>query len=133
MAYASASHWKMKIKVFGIAIHQVEEPFISRIIKSSFKFIRKWLLHIKINTKKNIPIFIWKPYVDLRVQLNQRRKKRIQENEDKRVSGLARFTSTETLFLEKKLRIIDNASYEFIRREIFNLGIYKFSSANQAP
>jgi FkbM family methyltransferase len=53
--------------------------------------------------------------------------------EDLRVNGLERFTETDTIFLNHKFKIIDNASYQFIKKELFDLEIYKFNSKNEEP
>ncbi len=50
-----------------------------------------------------------------------------------KIKSLPRFTPAETLFLGRRIRVADNASYFFIRKEIFDLEIYKFISERESP
>lgn len=54
-------------------------------------------------------------------------------DEVSRLKALSRFVETETDFLGHTIRIVDNASYFFIRKEIFELEIYKFNCDNPRP
>jgi FkbM family methyltransferase len=56
-----------------------------------------------------------------------------KSNDDIRVNTLERYTETETIFLNHKLKIVDSASYLFTKKEIFDLEIYKFNSQNEKP
>ena len=41
------------------------------------------------------------------------------EIENKRIFNLPRYFETELLFLNRKIKIVDIASYQFIKKEIF--------------
>ena len=56
-----------------------------------------------------------------------------EELEKLRIQNLPRFTETETTFLDKKIKIADNASFQFIKKEIFDQQIYKFNCATETP
>jgi FkbM family methyltransferase len=56
------------------------------------------------------------------------------ENEKLRIANLPRFTGTDINFLNKKIRIVDIASFNFIKKEIFDQQIYKFqATATEEP
>lgn len=55
------------------------------------------------------------------------------ELEKIRLQNFPRFTETEVFLLEKKVRIVDIASFQFIKKEIFDQEIYKFKSENDTP
>ncbi|MDW7695814.1 FkbM family methyltransferase [Flammeovirgaceae bacterium SG7u.111] len=44
-----------------------------------------------------------------------------------------RFTPTETVLFDKKIKIVDSASFLFIFNEIFKKEIYKFRALNESP
>jgi FkbM family methyltransferase len=56
-----------------------------------------------------------------------------EEREKLRIQNLPRFTETEINFLDKKIKIADNASFHFIKKEIFDQQIYKFNCATGTP
>jgi FkbM family methyltransferase len=56
-----------------------------------------------------------------------------EEHEKLRIQNLPRFTETEINFLNKKIKIADNASFHFIKKEIFDQQIYKFNCATGTP
>lgn len=58
---------------------------------------------------------------------------RESERQNKRIDKLPRFVETHVVFLGKKIRIVDNASFQFIRKELFGEQIYKFDSAESQP
>ena len=120
-------------KVFGININEVEKSSIKKVKERMFIIFIYGIIYLKKTTKKLIPNFIWNQYVKIRVSINKRNQKKIQDNEDFRINQQERFTPTETFFLQKKLKIIDNASYQFIKREIFDLEIYTFLSKKNSP
>jgi len=53
--------------------------------------------------------------------------------EKERIYNLERFVEADTIFLRHPIKIVDNRSYEFMKREIFDLEIYKFRSVNEQP
>lgn len=53
--------------------------------------------------------------------------------EDIRLSTKNRFKEEETYFLNKKIKVPDVASFNFIKKELFNQEIYKFSTNNDNP
>ena len=55
------------------------------------------------------------------------------EVERKRLVNLPRFTETEVIFLKKKIKIVDIASFNFIEKEIFKHEIYKFNCKSDHP
>jgi len=55
------------------------------------------------------------------------------EIERLRLQNLPRFIETELNFLDKKIHIVDIASFNFIRKEIFDQQIYKFKAATDKP
>lgn len=55
------------------------------------------------------------------------------EIEWERLRNFPRYTLTESLLFEKKIRIPDTASYLFIHDELFNKEIYKFRTVNPKP
>ena len=55
------------------------------------------------------------------------------EIEKLRIQNLPRFTETEIDFLNKKIHIVDIASFNFIRKEIFDQQIYKFKADTEVP
>jgi len=63
--------------------------------------------------------------------LNPSLKKQQQENA--RIQGLERYTPTTTTFLNKNLRITDNASFLFLKQELFEAQVYKFSCDSPEP
>ena len=75
-----------------------------------------------------MPAMIWE-----NLKLVSSKKYRLTQKEAKRIDSLIRYQETETSFLNKKLRLVDNRSYLFIRKEIFDLQIYKFNSNRPNP
>jgi FkbM family methyltransferase len=70
----------------------------------------------------------------------KRRLKIITNNEFKkedlekiRLQNFPRFTQTEVRFLNRIIRIVDIASFQFIQKEIFEQEIYKFESKKKSP
>lgn len=61
------------------------------------------------------------------------KKYRTDLKEEERIKKLERFTETETIFFNQKLKMVDNLSYQFLKHEIFDLEIYKFNCNNQRP
>lgn len=55
------------------------------------------------------------------------------EEEKKRIANLPRYVETEINFLNKKLRITDIASFNFLKHEIFDQQIYNFRSEKTDP
>ena len=55
------------------------------------------------------------------------------EIEKAAVETLPRFTETEIQFLDKKIHIVDIASFNFIKKEIFDQEIYKFKADRAEP
>ncbi|HEV7333487.1 MAG TPA: FkbM family methyltransferase [Flavisolibacter sp.] len=54
-------------------------------------------------------------------------------SEEYKIKKLPRFTQAEISFLGRRIRMADNASFFFTRRELFDLQIYKFISATNSP
>jgi FkbM family methyltransferase len=101
-------------------LRQLSPPFIwSAISRIKTKLIKKPIQECD-NSKKPEQNQLFPPEEEKR-------------NEDFRINALERFSETETLFLNHKLKIIDNASYQFIKKELFDLEIYKFKSKNEVP
>jgi FkbM family methyltransferase len=61
--------------------------------------------------------------------------KKFKENEQERlrIQNLPRFTQTEINFLNKKIKIVDNASFQFLKKEIFGQQIYQFKTGIKEP
>lgn len=57
----------------------------------------------------------------------------ISLDEESRLKGMSRYQNGVATFLNKKIEFVDNASYFFIKNEIFNLQIYKFITSTQKP
>lgn len=53
--------------------------------------------------------------------------------ESTRIDTLPRYTAADTYLLGKKIRILDNASFRFIEKEIFDQQIYRFHAGNDQP
>ncbi len=50
-----------------------------------------------------------------------------------KIKELPRFIEAEVLFLDKQIKIVDNASFLFIKKELFEEEIYKFNAGSPAP
>jgi FkbM family methyltransferase len=58
---------------------------------------------------------------------------RRQHLENRRLSGFKRYTPTQTYLLNKSVEIVDSASFLFMRKEIFEQQIYRFTSKTPSP
>jgi FkbM family methyltransferase len=58
---------------------------------------------------------------------------RVSQKEDARIKRLDRYVETEIIFRGKEIRIADNASFLFMRKEVFDSEVYKFKSSNDSP
>src|SRR5688572_17860994 len=58
---------------------------------------------------------------------------REEEKEKKRLNNCPRFTETEIIFLNKKIRIVDSDSFKFSNEEIFEREIYKITGLTNSP
>lgn len=56
-----------------------------------------------------------------------------EELEQIRINNLPRYTETQISVLSKKICIVDIASFQFIKKEIFDQEIYKFNCNNEEP
>jgi len=56
-----------------------------------------------------------------------------KRNEDIRINALSRYKETETIFLGHKLKIVDNASFQFMKKELFESEVYKFNCKSDQP
>lgn len=68
-----------------------------------------------------------------RIKLLLNRDFRDYEEEKKRIANLPRYVETDINFLDKKLRITDIASFNFLKQEIFDQQIYNFRSERTDP
>jgi FkbM family methyltransferase len=59
--------------------------------------------------------------------------KKIKDLEVVRIQNLPRFFETEISLLDKNIRIVDIASFQFMKKEIFDGEIYKFSTDTDCP
>ena len=55
------------------------------------------------------------------------------EAEQLRLQNLPRFTETDIDFLDKKIQIVDIASFNFLKKEIFDQEIYRFNTDTEEP
>ncbi len=67
------------------------------------------------------------------IQLVKRKSKFYKNKEEKRFINLPRYTKCEVTLLGKTIVVPDNASYLFMRKEIFDDNIYKFQSSKKDP
>jgi FkbM family methyltransferase len=59
--------------------------------------------------------------------------KKINDREETWIQNLPRFFETEITLLDKKIRIVDIASFQFMKKEIFEEEIYKFRVDTDCP
>lgn len=71
----------------------------------------------------------------IKTRIKKRINKKFKQNEVEklRIENLPRFTETEIEFLNKSIRIVDIASFLFMKKEIFEQEIYKFNSISDEP
>ncbi len=109
--------------------------------KMVFQYLKDFYLGI---TKKQNKINLWKlskrvtkPFVPKglweKIKLATNKNYRLLKEEEKRISTLSRYTETELTLFDKKIKIPDIASYQFMRKELFDLEIYKFKSKIREP
>ena len=55
------------------------------------------------------------------------------QNESIRIKNIPRFTETSLYFLGKEIRIVDIASFNFLKLELFEHQIYKFKCDTETP
>jgi FkbM family methyltransferase len=56
-----------------------------------------------------------------------------QLKETKKLAGVPRYVPLTVSFLSKQLHLVDIASYNFIKKELFEAEIYKFTTTNPKP
>lgn len=59
--------------------------------------------------------------------------KKIKDIEEARIQNLPRYFETEISLLDKNIRIVDIASFQFMKKEIFDGEIYKFIADTDCP
>lgn len=57
----------------------------------------------------------------------------LEQREIEKIKGLPRFTNAEIVFCGHTLKIVDNASFFFIQKELFDSKIYEFKSTSISP
>ena len=114
-----ASHTSLKamIKYNNSLNNQVRDSFLIRNKKKSKNIISKML---PPNLKHNLKMIIYKKF-------------REEQLENKRLKIFPRYQLTETVLLDRKIKIADAASYLFLIKEIFTQNIYNFTSKNNNP
>jgi FkbM family methyltransferase len=86
---------------------------------------------IPSNYKHKIKLYTNKSFKEAELQRVCHQKE--SETEKLRIQSLPRYTSTEIDFLNKKIHIVDIASFNFLRKEIFDQQIYKFMAETEKP
>lgn len=66
-------------------------------------------------------------------QINWKLQESITLDDEDTLRKMNRYQSGVVTLLNKKIKIVDNASYFFIKNEIFNLQIYRFRSSSERP
>lgn len=110
--------------------------------KMTFQYLKNF--YDRNNTKKQNKVNLWsltkriaKPFVPKRlwekVKLSTNAEYRLLKEEEERIANLSRYTETELTLFDKRIKIPDIASYQFMRKELFELEIYKFKSKNTEP
>jgi FkbM family methyltransferase len=78
-----------------------------------------------------------RPYIPakLKMRIKMLTNKKFKENEVEklRIQNFPRFTETETVLLDKKIKIVDSSSFIFLKEEIFDQEIYKFNCDHSTP
>ena len=101
-------------------VYPLLKRFYKEINVQPFQLSKKLKEIIPKSIKENIKRR-WKPgYIKL-------------DNEIKRIEGLPRYVATTVNFNGKKLEILDIASFEFIKKELFENNIYKFTTTTDRP
>jgi FkbM family methyltransferase len=83
---------------------------------------------LKSSARAMVPGELWE-----NLKLVSNKGYRITQQEAKRIDKLERYQQTETTFLNRTLRLVDNRSFLFIKKEIFDSQIYKFVSKKTNP
>lgn len=89
---------------------------------------------IKTLIKLFLPLIILKVFNKIKGRIfseNKLIKTDVPEKDD--INQLPRYTAFETNFLGNSIKVLDNASFKFMRDEIFESEIYKFDSDNSSP
>jgi FkbM family methyltransferase len=66
-------------------------------------------------------------------QITRKIQEPIVDNEESMLRKIGRYQNSVVSFLGRKIEIVDNASYFFIKNEIFKLQIYKFNCSAEKP
>ncbi len=123
---------KIKIKDYKKVYAKLKDFYHPESKKKSVTSLVMGIKHlIPSKYKHKIKLYTKKSFKE-----NERRKIIIQkeaENEKLRIENLPRFTETELDFFDKKIHIVDIASFKFIKKEIFDQQIYKFEANTQEP
>jgi FkbM family methyltransferase len=118
--YTMANHFKV-YQIYNQSIIDTQKMNISK--KQYIKNIIKSILPPFI-------IFLLKKFFSASNKENQSidyQNNVIEENQ------LPRYTVFETLFLGNKLKVLDNASFDFMNKELFETEIYKFNTSTESP
>jgi|ERR1017187_1267692 FkbM family methyltransferase len=105
--------------------------------KRVYKLLRKFYTPISNHNLMNRLNGNLRPYIPakLKMRIKMLTNKKFKENEVEklRIQNFPRFTETETVLLDKKIKIVDSSSFIFLKEEIFDQEIYKFNCDRSTP
>ena len=128
----SISLKKIKIKDYKKVYAELKDFYQPRSKNHSFNtFKNKISLLIPSNVKHKIKLYTNKSFKES--ELRKITDEKEAEMERLRIQNLPRFTETDIDFLNKRIHIVDIASFSFMRKEIFDQQIYKFDAHTEEP
>ncbi len=120
---------------FGDYINNLNIPVKKMKISLNKKIIRK-IKKGEVNTNKTIVNRIKKKIKGViapeLIQLGKRKRESVKRNQDNFIN-LPRYTKTKIKLKGHEITVPDNASYQFMYKEIFEENIYQFNTLNLTP